>query len=226
MASTSNGPQSNASVNCSDTRLRRHRSAQRARRGEIDASVPERNAQTARSPAAAGRRTFDRPFSGPQAYQRCGQASGQLRRSGRRACPCRHRSRALDPAVREPPYSPAARRSPSAAACPASVTRRVSRVCPAPPALHVSCRRRPRTCTARKARAARSSPGEGVIWCRALSRPRPAVNEATVAALRGEQAPFQRRLPLGYSRSGDARPGRHQIGSGCSALRDEGIARK
>ena len=32
--------------------------------------------------------------------------------------------------------------------------------------------------------------------------------------------PFHRRLPLGYSRAGDARPGRHPLGSGCCASGD------
>ena len=52
------------------------------------------------------------------------------------------------------------------------------------------------------------------------SSPHPAVREAAADVARGEPARCQRRLRLGYSRSGDARRGRHRIGSGCSAVRD------
>src|SRR5947209_1431640 len=53
----------------------------------------------------------------------------------------------------------------------------------------------------------------GVELCR---EPHPAVDEAAAPETRGKHRSFQRRLPRGYSRSGDARPSRHQIGSGCS----------
>jgi len=49
--------------------------------------------------------------------------------------------------------------------------------------------------------------GEGALSC-----PRPAGTEATAAAAR-EKLSRPQRLRLGYSRSGDARPGRHQLGS-------------
>src|SRR5579884_652272 len=61
---------------------------------------------------------------------------------------------------------------------------------------------------------------------RALTRercrgPRPAGVEATATEVRGEHWRFQRRLRLGYSRFDDARPGRHQIGSGRRAVGEE-----
>jgi hypothetical protein len=55
----------------------------------------------------------------------------------------------------------------------------------------------------------------------ALSFPHPASREASAAAAREKFAHFQRRLRLGYSRSGDAHPGRHRIGSRCSAVQRE-----
>ena len=53
--------------------------------------------------------------------------------------------------------------------------------------------------------------------------PRPANNEAAAAAARGEHSQIKRRLPLGYSRFGDARPGRRQIGSRRSAGRGDSL---
>ncbi len=52
---------------------------------------------------------------------------------------------------------------------------------------------------------------------RAWSRASSGRFRRTTAAVARETHPcFQRRLPRGYSQFGDARPGRHQIGSGCS----------
>jgi hypothetical protein len=60
---------------------------------------------------------------------------------------------------------------------------------------------------------------EAVAVPEARSRPHPAGREASAAAAREELSYFQRRLRLGYSRSGDAPPGRHRIGSRCCAVR-------
>ena len=71
---------------------------------------------------------------------------------------------------------------------------------------------------ARPARPWARARGSGPRSCalREPSRgPRPVSNEATAVAARGERSCLQRRLPLGYSRFGRARPGRAQIGSGC-----------
>jgi hypothetical protein len=55
----------------------------------------------------------------------------------------------------------------------------------------------------------------GPAGCRG---PRPAGTEATAGPARERRSRFRRRLRLGYSRSGDARPRRHRIGSGRRAV--------
>ncbi len=71
------------------------------------------------------------------------------------------------------------------------------------------------TKTRRRQRSRARQRGRGTSALRGRGRgPRPARRSAALAAVRGENRRFQRRLPRAYSRFDDGHPGRRQIGSG------------